>query len=456
MKRLFCLTIYTIFTYMLNAQIITGHLSLLQNQEIKLEAFDGFQAYTVAQTITDDQGYFTLNYSPTDYGAGYLISKDGKAYNILLTGEDVEINGAALSMPETIATLKGKENQWFEQYAQEHPRREQALSAWNYLEKIYQMDSLFSKQHAAVNAISHEKVRIKAEDESFLNSLPPDSYVRWFLSVRKLLSSLSIVAQFRPEEIPSTRTALRALRYDDHRLYKSGLFRDAIDHHVWFIENSSGSLDSVFSHLNRSLDIILSQLSHDEKKYNAFTDYLFNLLEKRSLFSSAEYLSLRVLEDNSCTVEDKLANKLEGYRKLKKGQIAPDILFGEHTYYPEHIVAQSLREIPAQYKVVVFASSGCSHCQEALPRLSAVYPSWRDRGIEVVLISLDDSMRDFVQWTAPMPFVSTCDYKSWEGQAVLDYHVFGTPTYYILKEDLEIVLKPASVEQMTAYFDFYR
>ena len=33
------------------------------------------------------------------------------------------------------------ENKWFEQYAQEHPRREQALSAWVYLEKIYKLDA---------------------------------------------------------------------------------------------------------------------------------------------------------------------------------------------------------------------------------------------------------------------------------------------------------------------------
>jgi hypothetical protein len=34
----------------------------------------------------------------------------------------------------------------FSLYAAEHPRREQALSAWKYLEKIYQLDSLFSVQ----------------------------------------------------------------------------------------------------------------------------------------------------------------------------------------------------------------------------------------------------------------------------------------------------------------------
>jgi hypothetical protein len=40
--------------------------------------------------------------------------------------------------------MQGYENQAFEKYAQEQPRREQALSAWIYLEKIYALDSLFA------------------------------------------------------------------------------------------------------------------------------------------------------------------------------------------------------------------------------------------------------------------------------------------------------------------------
>ncbi|HMQ07528.1 MAG TPA: hypothetical protein PKC30_09520 [Saprospiraceae bacterium] len=35
-------------------------------------------------------------------------------------------------------------------------------------------------------------------------------------------------------------------------------------------------------------------------------------------------------------------------------------------------ISVEILKIPAQYKVVVFTSSGCSHCQVALPLLSAV------------------------------------------------------------------------------------
>jgi len=96
---------------------------------------------------------------------------------------------------ETIKILEGKENQLFAQYATEHPRREQVLSAWGYLEKIYAKDSLFAVQAVAQKAIATEKQRIKTEDNLFLAGLPGNSYVSYFLPVRKLVSSVRFVGR---------------------------------------------------------------------------------------------------------------------------------------------------------------------------------------------------------------------------------------------------------------------
>ena len=128
------------------AQTITGNLSVLVNQEIRLEGFNSLKTYPISTTIIDANGNFQLNYSKSDCGVGYLMSTDEKALFLILSGEDIEIQGEALSYVETIKVVKGQENQWFEQYAKEHPRREQALSAWIYLEKIYLLDPLFAAQ----------------------------------------------------------------------------------------------------------------------------------------------------------------------------------------------------------------------------------------------------------------------------------------------------------------------
>ena len=63
------------------------------------------------------------------------------------------------------------------------------------------------------------------EDATFLATLPKKSYVSWYLPMRKLVSSVTTVAQYRREEIPTTIANLRAVDYSDVRLYKSGLLK---------------------------------------------------------------------------------------------------------------------------------------------------------------------------------------------------------------------------------------
>lgn len=151
-----------------------------------------------------------------------------------------------------------------------------------------------------------------------------NSYVSWYLPIRKLIRSVGTVAQYRTEEIPSTIAAFRAIDYSDERLYKSGLLKDAIESHYWLLENMGQPLDTVFKEMNISTDFLLASLANDEQKINEITEFLFKLLEKRSLFTSSEYLALKVLTQNSCTLDDDLAKQMESYRKMKKGNTAPD------------------------------------------------------------------------------------------------------------------------------------
>ena len=180
------------------AQSISGNLFQFTNQEIRLEGFNGIKTYPISNSLIDGKGNFKLDYSEVDFGVGYLISSDKKPLFVILSGEDIILTGAALSSPESITIAKGKQNKKFEQYVKEQPKREQALSAWVYLEKMYSLDSLFSSHSEPRSLIEKEKQRIKTEEENFLNKLPKESYVKWFLPTRKLVSSVSTIAQHRP------------------------------------------------------------------------------------------------------------------------------------------------------------------------------------------------------------------------------------------------------------------
>jgi thiol-disulfide isomerase/thioredoxin len=443
----------------LSQNTIIGNFPALNNQYIKLVGFEGFNTYTIDSVKASDKGHFELSFDKNDYGMGYLAAKDNKAFIVILApNEDLMLQGEALAMPQTVKITSGRQNLLFGRYASEHPRREQALSAWDFLARIYNLDSLFTTQKLPINAIETEKLRIKKEDDTFLASLSPETYVSWFLPVRKLVSSVSTIAQYRTSEIPAAIASFRSMNYTDSRLYKSGLLRETIEAHVWLIENSGRSLDSMFIELNISIDYMIANLIADEKKFNEITDYLFKLLESRSLFASSEYLALKVLNQASCTIKSDLASQLESYRAMKKGNIAPDFAFNDDLFAPSYQadkLPQKLSEVKSKHTLLVFGASWCPACTREISDISQLYQKWKKYGVEVVFVSLDEDKQVFKNFSGKFPFISVCDYKKWESPIVKAFHVFATPTLYLLDSKREILLRPNSANHMDSWVDWF-
>jgi len=444
-------------------QSITGTFTELANQPIKLVGFNGFDTYPIDSTQANEKGQFQLSFGTADFGMGYLLSEDNKSFVVILSGEkekgkSLKVKGESFAIAESIEIVESYENKLFEQYASEHPRREQTLSAWDYLTKIYRRDSLFAVTEIPKQAIETEKQRIKAEDSLFLANLPEGSYVSYYLPLRKLVSSVSTIAQYRTEEIPATINAFREIEYTDKRLYKSGLLKETIESHFWLIENSGRSLDSVYIEMNKSIDILVENLLSDEQKLNEITENLFKVLEKRSLFRASQYLALKLLNEQGCTINNDFAAQLESYRAMKKGNTAPDFDFIGEIFAPNYktsTIPKKISDIESNYTAVIFGASWCPACPQELSQSTLQYQKWKKYNIEVVFVSLDVEKDVFRNFIKPFPFISLCDYKRWESPIVKDYHVFATPTIYLLNNRQEILLRPNSVSQLDSWVDWY-
>ena len=210
--------------------------------------------------------------------------------------------------------------------------------------------------------------------------------------------------------------------------------------------------------MNISIDAILENLWSHEQRFHEIIDYLFQLLERRSLFTSAEHLALRVLEDSPFALETKLARQLETYRAMKIGSTATDILFDGDLfapgYNPDHL-PEKLSGLSSNYTVVVFTESECPECAVDLTEMANHYPAWKEHGVEVVLVILDEDQESCRQFVGDVPFISICDDRSWDSPIVSDYHVFATPTMYLLDSNREILLHPNSANHINAWVEWY-
>ncbi len=458
-KNIFKLLPFFLLSLKVFAQYnIKGSFPPLAGQNVKVVGFEDFGVYTIDSTTVSKEGKFTLGFGKKDLGMGYLSAADNKAYFVVLEKEDIQLKGNLLSTPQNVSVLSGKENQLFAQYASEHPRREQALSAWDYLAKIYTQDSLFAKHNLPRKAIENEIQRIETADSLFLAGLDRNSYVSWYLPLRKLVSSVSNVAQYQTDKIPATIKAFRELDYADARLYKSGLLRETLESQFWLIENSGNSLDEVYAEMKTSIDYIIDDLSNDPEKLNKITSFLFKLFEKRSLFKASEYLALKVLNQEHCIIDEDLASQLESYRTMKVGKTVPDFEFSGDVFapgYPSSKSPKKLSDINSEYTILVFGASWCPACAPELMQIAKLYEEWKKNGVEVVFVSLDEDKETFKKFVTPFPFISTSDYKKWDSPIVKDYYVFATPTIFLLDNKRQIVLRPNSAEQADSWIDWY-
>jgi thiol-disulfide isomerase/thioredoxin len=438
------------------AQTISGTFPSLANQTLSLEGTKGFDTYSIGTAKADEKGQFSLSYSPQDYGIAFLSGEDKKPFVVILEKVAVRLEGQVLSEASSIRILDGQENRWFEQYTQEQGKREQALSAWAYLQNLYQKDPLFATQQAPNKAIGGEVIRLQQEDGQFINALPTESFVRWFLPIRKLVSSVGAIAQYRTAELPQTIAAFRTMDYADPRFQKSGLFRDVFESQFWLLENSGGTLDEIYKKMEVSINAILLSVGKNAPLYNEVTAYLLELLERRSLTTAAEYLALTVLAQEKIAIQPRLANQLEGYRAMKLGTVVPEIIFtgdvllqGRPNAYPS-----KLSELTAPYRLVIFGASWCPACTEEMTQLIPLYEKWNKLGLEAIFVSLDTDPTAFQAYSQGMPFIAFSDYKKWDTKAVADYYVSSSPSFYLIDQSGKLLLRPQSAKQIDAWVDW--
>jgi hypothetical protein len=272
-RYLIILTFFVLLVFKTTAQnTIAGNFSSIKGQTIRLMGYRGVDVFTIDSSVVDAEGNFELHYSDANLGMGYLVSSENKPYMVVLEKGKVKLTGKTLSDATTIVINSGEQNKLFVQYALAHAKREQALSAWVYLKNLYELDTLFKNEYATKFTITKEIDHLNKTDNDYLKTLPPNSFMSWYLPIRKLISDVGAVANTRPQEIPSTTKAFRSINYADPLLYTSGLFSDLLESQFWLIENSGLDRTMLVKEMNTSVDFILASVNKNEKLYNEFTN----------------------------------------------------------------------------------------------------------------------------------------------------------------------------------------
>ncbi len=309
------LTCLLAFSSALQSQSLQGNLPQHAGQEISLTGFEYYKTVDLATTVADSLGHFSLDYPKNYTGMALLNTQDKSSLVLTITTENSYLKGTHLNEIDRLVFANSPDNTKFAAYAKAQGAYGNALSAWRYLEKLYQKNALFADQNQVQKTIQEEQQRIQQEDADFIAGIDTDSYVRWFIPYRKAVQEMPVIVRKQTERIPEMLLQFRSTNFNQPNFKTSGLFKEFIEGHYLLIENMGQSLDSVYVQMNISTQYLIDNLQENDSLLNSVANNLINYFQKRSLFSATKYLSVSLLNNTQCTLSSSLVTKLERYRK---------------------------------------------------------------------------------------------------------------------------------------------
>lgn len=418
--------------------------------EVRLQGFEGLESsLSFGQTQLDENGNFKLSYPDTYSGMGLLEIKEAGSLLLILGEDGVQLHGSSIQDYASLKISNSIENDFFDAYVKQQGSRNAKLEGWKWLKPLYAKEGKSTEVYSGINK---EIARLEGEEAQFLQNIPKNYYAVYYLPLRKLIEDRPASINRYTERIPQHIADFKTYDLASPKLAHSGLMEQFYEGHFILLE-SYDDITTGYPLMKESVDHIIAALSGHEDQLLEVSEYLFKLFEKRSLFPAAEYLSLQMLTQNSCTVEGELERRFEQYNTMKPGNQAPEIAFTAAARKGFKQQEKSLYAIKSKYKLVAFWASWCAHCMQELPQLQTLYPKLQEKDMEVIAISLDTDETAYQNAIQNHPWVTYCDFTEWNSPAVQDYYVFSTPSFYLLDENNTILKKIKSVAQLEAIVD---
>ena len=200
--------------------------------------------------------------------------------------------------------------------------------------------------------------------------------------------------------------------------------------------------------LNKNVDKVAAQtrsLDLNFQKY--FMGMLWENLVSYNLITTANYLAERYLIPIANQLNDTvLVLKLTQFKNLSIGNPAPNFILDDGS-------GKKLSELDiAENYILVFWSSGCSHCLKEIPQLYQLSQELNSTKYKIIAVGLEE---DTFKWTNEIVkypnFINVIKLKKWNNTIVSDYALTSTPTYFVLDKDKKFLEKPESFDALKAY-----
>ena len=140
--------------------------------------------------------------------------------------------------------------------------------------------------------------------------------------------------------------------------------------------------------------------------------------------------------DNRYVTEFKA--EIDKLRSLAIGQQAPE--FEAHT--PNNQLVK-LSDFRGKYTLIDFWASWCLPCREENPNIVEQYHAFKDKGFDVLGVSLDNNPGSWMRAIADdnLEWTNISDLQAWSSDLIIQYRIKAIPTSYVIDPEGRIIAK---------------
>ena len=398
------------------------------------------QMFYTANTQMDSEGRFSLDLDSTVtegvYRLVYALPQEIYNFDVIYNGkEDIEI---VFNEDEGLSFISSEENKLLAAY-------EAAM-----IEIQTELGKAFQESPEGSPAVQVGFKNLELLQKQF--EIDAEGYVA--------ANFIKANRPYIPEGAVDFQTFIREYKknYFQHVDFNNPVLQKSsflLERSMNYIKGFVSTSEDTQSPYNQNIDTVAAILKNTDSDYQlALLGNIWQKLVNEENINAANYLSEKYLIPIADALGDKeLSEKLTLFKNLSMGSKAPD--FGWEEDVDGKTIQNSLHSIDAAKRyVLVFWSSGCSHCLKEVPELHKKVKTFKEGDYKVIAIGLEDEPYDWQNKIFDFPeFINVLGLGKWENEIGNKYDITSTPTYFVLDSDKKIIAKPETLEDLNKIFE---
>lgn len=244
-------------------------------------------------------------------------------------------------------------------------------------------------------------------------------------------------------------TYFKGKDYSDELILRSQLYPDQLLTYLGYYREPDFTKTQQEAAFATAIDTIIKYTRGNPEVFDFTINYLIEGFKRFGFDELVNHIAERTASEINCINEDRRAEMQEKLTRIQStaiGAKAPALVMENITG-----IEVALHDIESEKTLLVFWASWCPHCMEMLPKLKEY--AKEHPGMMVVAVSLDTEEAEWKKAASNYDWIHLSSLKGWETQAVDDYFVYGTPSFFLLDNNKTILHKSGTLREVIDFME---